>query len=524
MTISVSRSVSLSWKRVLACLASALLLLCLPAFAQSPRVDLQNGRALSANHSGDQAAVQALAAGRAQPVSMASEDVDADGVADLVVGYSAPGGGIVAVYRGNLDAFAPQSHASFLAIGRGEFPSPFRTDVRVFNVPVSPDFLAIGNFTGGGTPDLVMASRGGNAMYVFAGDGNGGFGAPKTINLQGAITALAAGNFGKSLATSVVLGLAGPNNSFSLSVYGGTPHGLAQPSSYPLNAAASSLAFGNLAGGSDIAVVSGGQVQIFSGSTRQLQTVSLPVDVSAVVLGSFIHDRNSGLQMALLASDGGIHIAAHSGFDPRAYTAGEAKALGLASMTAQSNAAAPVRTAPANQSWQIIESFASVAPFSGAELPVLLRSRVSGNSSDDVLAFSPAAGQMSVISHANPAAGAATFVPGGVSVSPNSGSPIAAISMRVNVNALPGVVLLHQGQLSPVIVPAPATHTYFVNDTADPAPAAVGTICNNTSAADLSSDCSLREAVIKSNNDGGSNTIMVAAGFYILTIGPPGGA
>ena len=54
-------------------------------------------------------------------------DIDSDGVADLLVGYSAPGGGVIAVHRGNLDAFAPQSDASLQAIGGGEFPSPFLT-------------------------------------------------------------------------------------------------------------------------------------------------------------------------------------------------------------------------------------------------------------------------------------------------------------------------------------------------------------------------------------------------------------
>jgi uncharacterized repeat protein (TIGR01451 family) len=527
--------VSSFWKRVIACLVSVVLVLCLQTalLAQSPRVPhiyLQEGQSLKVNHSGDTAAVQAMQTGKAQPVSIASADVDADGVADMVVGYSAPDGGIVAVYRGNLDAFAPQSHESFLAIGRGQFPSPFLTDVQVFKVPVSPDFLVTGNFTASGHTDLVVASRGGNALYVFAGNGKGGFAAPQTISLQGVITALAAGRFGKSPATSVAVGLAGANNSFSLSVYGGTQHGLTQPSNYSLSAAASSFAFGNLTGSADIAVVSGGQVEILSGSTRQLQTVSLPVDVSAVVLGSFIHDRNSGLQMALLASDGNIHIAAHSGFDPRGYTADEARAMGLASMSGKSNSAAPVRRAPVSQGWQIVESFAAVAPFSGpAELPVMLRSRISGNSADDVMVLNPAAGHASVISHANLAAGAATFVPGGVSVSPNSGSVVAVVSMRVNAGALPGVVLLRQGQPTPIIAAPPPSHTYFVNisdanATPDPTPGAVGTICNNTSATDTSSDCSLREAVIKSNNDGGSNIIMVAAGFYSLTIGPPGGA
>jgi hypothetical protein len=43
-------------------------------------------------------------------------DVDGDGVQDMVAGFSAPGGGAIVIHRGNLDAFAPQSDASFQAI------------------------------------------------------------------------------------------------------------------------------------------------------------------------------------------------------------------------------------------------------------------------------------------------------------------------------------------------------------------------------------------------------------------------
>src|SRR4029077_13843212 len=139
----------------------------------------------------------------------------------------------------------------------------------------------------------------GDALYVFAGNGTGSFDAPGVIHLPGTMTALAAGNFGRQSATSVVLGVAGPHDSFSLLVYDGTKDGLVLSNNYLLGAAASSFAFGNLAGGADVAVVSGGQVRILNGSTRQLENISLPVTVSAVVVGSFIHDRNAGQQMAL---------------------------------------------------------------------------------------------------------------------------------------------------------------------------------------------------------------------------------
>src|ERR1700680_4585687 len=77
--------------------------------SQGPHIYVQDAQRVRVNHSGDPAAVQALVTGQAQPLSFASADVDEDGVADLLVGYSTPIGGAVVLHRGNLDAFAPQS-------------------------------------------------------------------------------------------------------------------------------------------------------------------------------------------------------------------------------------------------------------------------------------------------------------------------------------------------------------------------------------------------------------------------------
>jgi hypothetical protein len=310
-------------KRILAPIQSAsvlllLLILCglgnylsaaaLQAPVSGPKIWLQDNQRLPVAHTGAAASVMT---GAAQPVSLASGDIDADGVADLLVGYSAPGGGVIAVHRGNLDAFAPQSDASLQAVGRGEFPSPFLTQANTFTVPVSPDFIAIGNFTGNGEQDLVIAARGGNALYVFPGDGKGGFGNPQTVGLAGGVTALAAGEFGASgQFTTALVGVKGVGKSFSLVAMTGSFQGLAVKGTFPVSAAPSSIDFANFGGtGRDAAFLAGGQIFVLRSSPMQVVPVSLPVSARAFALGSFIFDRSGGTQIALLAADGSVQIA-----------------------------------------------------------------------------------------------------------------------------------------------------------------------------------------------------------------------
>src|SRR6201995_3908109 len=165
-----------------------------------PRIWLSESRDVRAEHvpasTSEQTLASAIAAGQATPLAMATGDFDGDGVDDLVIGYATSTGGAVALHHGNVDAFAPQSEASFQAISRGEFPSPFLPEAQVFRVPVRPDFIAAGDFTGLGNLDLVVASREDTSIYVLPGLAQGKFGAPQQVQLAGKLNALASGRLG----------------------------------------------------------------------------------------------------------------------------------------------------------------------------------------------------------------------------------------------------------------------------------------------------------------------------------------
>src|ERR1700676_2733584 len=239
-----------------------------------------------------------------------------------------------------------------------------------------------------------------------------------------------------------------------------------------------------------------------------------------MALGSFIHDRGSRRQMAWLTSDGSIHIAAPAGFDPRAFSRDEAKAIHLASLRRKPNLVVPrqAKAALQKEGWIIVETFPSVAPFSDpSELPLLLRTRISSNATDDVLVFNPAASQMAVLSHRNVQAEENTFIPGVVSVKDYSGLPRTALSARVNVDGRPGVILLHDGQMAPFVMMPLPDPTFLVNTTAD-------TVTANGCAPGNPNTCSLREAIIEANASAGADTIMVPSGTYQLTIAPAAGA
>jgi uncharacterized repeat protein (TIGR01451 family) len=439
-------------------------------------------------------------------LALTTGDVDEDGIPDLLVGYA----GHISIQRGNLDAFAPQSDASFQAIANGQFPAPFLAQSSTLATPVNPDFMAVGRFTASGHNDLVIAAKIGSALYVFAGDGKGNFAAPQTVNLPGGVTAMLGGDLGRATGFSrVVVGINGHSGP-ELAVFSGSQDGVNPVAAFPLSAPASNLTFGDFGdGGNDLAFLAGGNVQILRAQTMKLQPVTLPVSAAALAVGRFMFDRNSGEQIAVLGADGSIQIAVRNEFDPRAYTNDEFRAIRSARRLNQPIPFMPTQSFPAN-GWKIAESFPAVGAVTAGQTPAFFRTRIFNHGADDIMWLGAGGGQMVVISHLDQDPGASTFLPGQVSVRPYAGSPVAALPVRINVDGRPGVMSLHQGESAPSMMMPLPDPTFTVNRTDDPTPISpIANACNG-----VANDCSLREAILKANGD----TVVVPAGTYTLTI------
>ena len=361
------------------------------------KVWLQAPHSLASRYQGKAAATQALNSGLGTPLALAAGDFNEDGVQDLVVGYATASGGALAIYRGNLDAFAPQSQASFDAIGRGQFPDPFLRTATVMDVQSTPDFLATGDFNGDGDIDIVMGSRASATLFVFFGDGHGHFTQPLALALPGPVTALAAGHLLHTgpMATLMVGTASGQKG--ALLVFSGTKLLM----SFPMPAAVTSLAFGNLhrLGAPDTAMVAGGQVMILRGNDLlaaaagnfnfRLENVGLPLSAVSVDIGSFLFDRTLRQQMAVMSSDGSVSIVAPAGLDPTPWTMEEFQARRRASVE---HRPLPIPAINPNDGWMIAETFPAVGGV-GATPPIMMRTRVSDHGADDIAVVIPAPGR-----------------------------------------------------------------------------------------------------------------------------------
>ncbi|HKQ38789.1 MAG TPA: hypothetical protein VJ063_11980, partial [Verrucomicrobiae bacterium] len=297
-------------------------------------LNLQDGRGMTITYRGDQAAVAALQSGAAQARALASADFEGDGTPDVVFGYSYNGEGLVALQRGNPDAFAPRDDSVFVRMQQGYNPPSLLSGADVYRVPVPVDMLAVGNFTGGAGKDVVVAGKGGG-LYLMQGNAAGRLGEPRQIELPGPVTALAAGEFRAADGiTDLAVGVSGPGGNAVLIFddgVNGFSNALAQ---YQLSAPASGIEFGGLDDDpyTDVAVAAGSEVLVVHGwgrkeqvtSASRVERVNVGPDVRGLALGQFTWDREGRSEIAALTNDGTVHIVQNGKLDTRAFSGAEA--------------------------------------------------------------------------------------------------------------------------------------------------------------------------------------------------------
>ena len=481
--------------------------------AAKPLVNLKNPQNLRITYMGDTNAVAALRAGTALPTALAAADFDADGAMDMVAGYSTNSGGVLALVRGNPDAYAPRDHSVYKKARRGIVPTTFLSKASVVAVPESPDLLVTGDFNRDGRKDVLVAARGG-ALYLLAGDGRGHLLAPQEVPLSSQVMALAVTGD-----AHVAVSMDGPRGP-QLAILAPSSRGLIVSATYTLPARGDALAWGNLGGGADLAIGAGHQiVMIYNalGAKPQTETVNVPFQVLALTLGDFIWDRDGRTEISVLANDGSIHILQHGVLDTHPLTASDIPGR-RAAMTVRSKRS---QNPTSLGGWRVAKQlpFRALAP-SGPVSPSAFSSpRLAAAPTHDLLVLDAGQRQLNILDTSGTAASSSAAVS-------FPGTPVAALALPQKINAGRDIVVLISGQVAPVLIPADPDFLFTVTTVNDEDDASA---CPNTSTVTSGTGAdgvlSLREAVCEANNSGaGTSVINVPAGTYSLSISTFGGS
>ncbi|HBB87027.1 MAG TPA: hypothetical protein DC047_05380, partial [Blastocatellia bacterium] len=490
-----------------------------------------------------------LRSGSAEPLSLATQDFDGDGFADLVSGYKA-GSGILMLHRGNSEATAPSKPEVLEDIKAGRFAAPFLPEPMLLSLPEAPDFLAAGDFNRDGYNDVLAAARGSQAIYVLKGDGKGHFASPEQVFVSGAVTALTTGEVGaRDGAPEIIVGVSGGSESKIL-IFDGASEGLwGQPTAYELPAPARALALGELnddqgvdlavAAGNRVLIIAGGsQQEISNGSARAIEQITFPFAVAGLTIGQFVWDREGRSELAAMSDDGTIQFATHGDLDKRPYTdkeeelkiqkAAEARRENRPELFTSFMNSLVARKGE-NSGWVMADTLPAQTRVTGPA-PVFFPARISNNFNEDLVFAERSGGQLAALkSTATNRSNEAIDLPERLAITQQSlpgkgelgtegvavdGEPVAALSMRLNVDTKSDLVVLRKGEVEPLAVIVVINATYNVDTTVDNA--------GLTGCTGAANDCSLRGAIIKANTTAGDDMITFPAGAqtYTLTLGP----
>ncbi len=462
-----------------------------PKYPQTPKF----------TYAGDAGAVSVLQSGTANPTALASADFDSDGAMDVVAGFSTKTGGVLALLRGNPNAYAPQDPSFYAKALHGSVPATFLSKATVFTIPESPDFIATGDFNLDGYKDVLVGTRG-NGLYLLTGDGRGNLLPPQAVPVAGQVTALDVTSDGH-----VAVALDGPNGA-QLAILAPSSQGLAESAIYPLAAKGEAVAWGNLGSGTDIAVGAGANVAMIYGplvGNPKTETITLPFQVSALALGDFIWDRDGRTEISVLTDDGSIHILQHGTLDTRPLTAADAPGR-RAALIARSK---QPHNATSLGAWTVAQQlpFTASAPSGPVSASAFSSPRLAAAPTHDLMVLDAGRSQLNILD----TSGTAASPSAGISF---TGTPVAALALPQKINAARDIVVLTSAQASPLLVTSLTSLTLNVTTTADEDSAGICTSSSTT----IPNPLSLREAVCIVNNSAAvTATINVPAGTYDLT-------
>ncbi len=448
----------------------------------NPWINVRDGEDLITDFAGAAELRASFENSNSRPISITTADFDEDGTPDIVTGYANEISGAATFLRGNVDAVYPNAPEAKERKTRGEYTdAPFLSPAQIFSLPITPEFLATGDFDADGHFDLAAAARNEAAIYFLSGDGRGEFVLSKRVELPGKVTAFLAEDFNRRDGINDLIVAVQTEQNSQLLIYE-NPHGAskAEPEIFTFAQPIKSLAINLIEGDAryDLAIAAGNELAILRGRDRKLlfdesgkqaEAVHLTrrrfdFQIAALAVGDFIKDEIPKNEIALLSNDGAIHLLEKS----------ESPALAGGSTTREN----PPANAGGSDSWRDKKTVSLSNNLSSDVAPVMLTARVSARSVDTLIVaegsriylltsdgWKDEGGRIkdekenglihpsSLIPHSSFKLAASLDV---------ASRPTAILPMRLNIDALSDLVVMRENSVAPTVLQTAPMSTFTV--------------------------------------------------------------